>query len=430
MTNQSLPPRIVTKKHIARLERDRQQARLVRWIAIGGILLVGLIIGYGYLDLNYFQLQQPVAEVNGEAITTGDWQKRVQVQRLILLNQYQQLQFQQNFGLDTTQQQQQVIFTLQQPEILGQQALDAIIDETLIRQEAAKRGITVSKEEVDEAIQSAFGFFPNGTQTPTVTPTEFSFPTLTSQQLTLYPTTPTPTQVATSTPAPTSTADPSMTATATATQARPTPTFVPQPATATSTPYTLEGFNTAYNESLENFKSNGIDEATVRSVYEINLLRDKLFEDVTADVQQTEEQVWARHILAPDDATLGIVRSLLLAGWDFADVARKYSSDTGSGASGGDLGWFGRGQMVPEFENAAFSQEVGDIGEPVKSQFGFHIIQVLGHENLPVSTGQYQQNRETAFTEWLAKVKEESTITTFDIWKDRVPPAPEGFGQQ
>jgi peptidyl-prolyl cis-trans isomerase C len=85
--------------------------------------------------------------------------------------------------------------------------------------------------------------------------------------------------------------------------------------------------------------------------------------------------------------------------------------------------------MVPEFEEAAFSQAIGVIGEPVKSQFGYHIIQVLGHEELPVNASQYNEKRQTAFTEWLTKTREESTVTIFEVWKERVPTAPPSMGQ-
>ncbi len=429
MTNQSSPPKPATKKHIARLERERRQVNLIRWIVFGSIALVLGIIGYGYLDLNYLQLKEPVAEVNGEIITTEQWQERVQVQRLILLDQYNQAVFQQNFGLDTSQQQQSILFSLQQPLVLGQQALDALVDETLIRQQAEKLGIAVTDEELEEAVRAAYGFFPSGTQTPTATATSFAFPTLSSQQLTLYPSTTTPTEFLTPAPTQTSTPNPAVTSTATATQALPTPTFVPLVATATATPYTLEGYNTTYATAMAGFEPSGISESTIRSIYEANLFRRKVLDAVTADVPRTEEQVWARHILVDDAQTSGIVRSMLLSGKDFAEVAREFSKDTGSAISGGDLGWFGRGAMVAEFENAAFSQEIGEIGEPVQSQFGYHIIQVLGHTDIPLSASQYEQKRETAFGEWLETVKTESAILIHEEWRERVPPAPENFGQ-
>ncbi len=73
------------------------------------------------------------------------------------------------------------------------------------------------------------------------------------------------------------------------------------------------------------------------------------------------------------------IRKRLLAGEDFAKVAKAESDDTGSGANGGSLGSFPKGQMVPAFDQAAFGQAVGQIGEPVKTQFGFHIIKVEEH---------------------------------------------------
>jgi len=354
----------------------------------------------------------------------------VQLQRVNLLNLYQTYQFyQQSFGMDTSQQLQQIQLTLQSPEILGQDVLDQMVGEILIRQEAEKRGISVSADEVEAAVQESYGFFPNGTPTPTITPTEFSLPTLSAEQLTIYPATATPTEVLTSTPAPTNTPDKAVTPTATSTTAPPTPTFVPQDPTATVTPYTLDGFKTQYRESVDNFKASGVSEATLRSAYESRLLREKLLEELTKDTPRTEEQVWARHILVADGGKAATVMALLKHGSDFAKLAQEFSTDTGSGAKGGDLGWFGRGAMVPEFEAAAFSQAIGEIGEPVKSQFGYHIIQVLGHEELPVNASQYDEKRQTSFTEWLTKTREESTVTIFEVWKERVPTAPPSTGQ-
>jgi peptidyl-prolyl cis-trans isomerase C len=78
------------------------------------------------------------------------------------------------------------------------------------------------------------------------------------------------------------------------------------------------------------------------------------------------------------------IRKRLLAGEDFAKVAKAESDDTGSGASGGSLGAFTRGRMVPAFEQAAFSLPVGQLGEPVKTQFGYHVIKVEEHSVKPL----------------------------------------------
>jgi len=430
MAKQSDTPKIETKKHVARLERERRQVATIRTIALSAIALVFLLIGYGYLDINYLQLQKPVAIVNGEEISVVQWQERVQYQRIILANSLQRFQFlQQNFGMDTSQQQQQIMTSMQFPEVMGQQVLDQMINDLLIRQEAKKRGITVSKDEVDEFIQEIYQYFPNGTLTPTITPTAFGTPTMSSQQLTLYPSTATPTEALTSTPEPTSTPDLSVTPTATATTAPPTPTFVPEVPAATSTPYTLEGFQTEYDKTLEEYVSAGVSEETLRSAYEIQLLRDRLLEAVTTDVPHVEEQVWARQILVGDQPTAITVKGLLEHDVDFAKVAADFSIDTGTKDNGGDLGWLTKGTMFAEFDDFAFNQEIGVISEPVQSQFGIHIIQVLGREDLPISEDQYQQNRETAFSDWLAKILEESDVTTDEVWKQQIPPMPELLAQ-
>ena len=102
------------------------------------------------------------------------------------------------------------------------------------------------------------------------------------------------------------------------------------------------------------------------------------------------EKAHARHILLrlPPSATAdqraeiklradGVLR-IAQAGGDFAELAKKHSEDPGSRDSGGDLGWFARGEMVPEFESAVFNAKPGDLVGPVESQFGFHIIKVEG----------------------------------------------------
>lgn len=430
MSNQSPTPKPVTKKHIARLERERRQVALIRWIVAACIALVVAIIVYGYINVTYLQLGRPVAEVNGEKITTKQWQERVQIQRNYLLNQYQQmLYYQQSFGLDTTQQQQEIATKIQNAQVLGQEVLDQMVDEAVIRQQAERLGIVVTDQEVEEALQGAFNFYPNGTQTPTATATAFSLPTLSSQQLTLYPSTATPTLAMTSTLEPTGTADPAVTATSAPTQAFPTPTFVPLPATATSTLYTLEGFKESYAKIIADYQKDGVSEATIRSIYTADLLRQKVFDAVTADTPHTEEQVWARHILVSDVETALTVRTLLLNGEDFAKVAKDFSKDTGSANSGGDLGWFGKGMMVAEFEAAAFNQPVGEVGEAVQSQFGYHVIQVLGRAEVPLSANQYQQKREAEFSTWLENAKKESAILLHDEWREYVPTAPAGSNQ-
>jgi peptidyl-prolyl cis-trans isomerase C len=84
----------------------------------------------------------------------------------------------------------------------------------------------------------------------------------------------------------------------------------------------------------------------------------------------------AAHILVADEAKANELKAELEKGADFADLARKNSTDTGSGANGGDLGWFGPGMMVKPFEDAVIGAEIGKVVGPVQSQFGWHLILV------------------------------------------------------
>lgn len=95
------------------------------------------------------------------------------------------------------------------------------------------------------------------------------------------------------------------------------------------------------------------------------------------------EEVHARHILVPTEAEAKDIISQLDKGADFAALAKKYSKDPGA-ADGGDLGFFKKDDMVPAFADAAFTLKDGQFTEtPVHTQFGWHVIQVLGHRQAP-----------------------------------------------
>ena len=87
------------------------------------------------------------------------------------------------------------------------------------------------------------------------------------------------------------------------------------------------------------------------------------------------KMVKASHILVPSEAEAKKIIARIEKGENFADLAKRFSRCP-SGKKGGDLGWFGRGQMVPEFDVAAFEAEKGKVVGPVRTQFGFHLILV------------------------------------------------------
>ncbi|HPU01688.1 MAG TPA: peptidylprolyl isomerase [Bacillota bacterium] len=108
------------------------------------------------------------------------------------------------------------------------------------------------------------------------------------------------------------------------------------------------------------------------------------------------EQVRARHILVDTEEEAQEIISRLEKGEDFAEIAKEVSKDTGSKDKGGDLGFFSRGEMVKEFEEAAFSLKVGERSEPIKTSYGYHIIEKLEHK----------EAREVSYEEVADKVKE------------------------
>ncbi len=409
----------VTKKHKRVSKRIQRQQRLLVGAGAAVVLLVVLIIGYGVLSKTVLLERKPVAKVNGEVITVGEFQKRVRFQRatyiLQIENDIKQAQmFAQNplFAGYFAQQLQSLTSKLSDAQGLGKEVLNNLIDEKLIIQEAKRRGITVTDAEVEKALQEAFGYYPNGTPTPTITPTVPPTSTLSPTQMALLPPTATPTAAP---PTPTPKASPTAGPTATATAVPPTP-----------TPYTEQ----AYKQNLQNYLKQikdlaGISEKDLREILRARLYTQKLYQAITADVPREQEQVWARHILVKDEKTAKEVRQKLLNGASWDEIAKKYSQDPGSKNQGGDLGWFGRGQMVKEFENAAFSLKIGEISQPVKTQYGWHIIQVLGHEKRPLSESAYQRLQQQAYRNWLENARAKAKIETYDIWTKVVPTKPQ-----
>jgi len=165
----------LSRKHLDRLHREQRQTR---WITIGSITviaLVVLIIAYGYLDQRYFRFMRAVAEVNGEKISANEFRSFTKYYRNNLIqNAESTYQLASMFGSDTNALQSfgnqlvQIADELD-PERAGNQAIDQLVDDKLIRQEAKKRGITVSPEEVEAEMQAALRYYANGTPTPTQT---------------------------------------------------------------------------------------------------------------------------------------------------------------------------------------------------------------------------------------------------------------------
>lgn len=134
----------------------------------------------------------------------------------------------------------------------------------------------------------------------------------------------------------------------------------------------------------------GHTEESLRKILRINLLQEAALTDgVEVTDKEIEERIKmmatelnAKHVLVADEETALKVKKELEGGADFAEVAKKYSTEPAAKESGGDLGWFGYGKMVKEFWEGAYALDVNAISEPVQSEHGFHVIKVTEKRNI------------------------------------------------
>jgi len=177
---------------------------------------------------------------------------------------------------------------------------------------------------------------------------------------------------------------------------------------------TLETFKARMRSSIETqYIVNAVDAQVAGTIQPTEEQLGAYFEKNLATYDQAE-QVQASHILVDTLETAQTVREKLDAGGDFAALAKEYSLDAGTRDNGGDLGWFERGQMVGEFEEAAFSLDAGRTSAPVKTTYGYHIIHVVDHKAAHTPT--LAEVRDQVVEDY---VKDE-TSTRVSAWYDGV----------
>ncbi len=448
--------KIKTKKHLAREQREAKQTR---WIITGtiiiGVVILGLII-YGSVSQFIIRPNIKVAQVGDTDIKVREFESRVKYTRVQMLNQaYQYYTYYMQFGemgQSFLEYSQQIVSELLDPTALAKDVLDGMIDNIIIREEAEARGISASEEEIDNAMEAAFGFYPEGTPTATMTATLQSTPTLSETQLSLVTSTSTPTETGTPTDTPEFTSTPSEetpsndveTQVETESEAEATPETestsqleTPTPElsptitltptiTPTPTPYTTEVYAQNIKDFNDVYKEYNFNINDLRDIFEVQILSEKLLEDVTKDLKPVKEEVWARHILVETEDEAVEILNELKEGGDFALLAAEHSTDESNKDSGGDLGWFDRETMVAEFTEAAFNLEVGEISDPVETSYGYHIIQVLGKRESQILPDEFQSDKQEAFQTWLTEMRtERQDIVIYDEWEEYVPTTPE-----
>ena len=340
-TKEKKPEALKHEQPRRHLHRRRKEEQTQRWIMIGlgAVLAIVLaLLAIGAINEYVLKPNKPVAVVNGEKISQDAFRRRLRFEQDNLASRIDQyIQFGAQFAnggpnpfLSTIQ---PMVSDLAAPDIFGFTVLDRMIEDVMIGQLAQEYDATVTPEEVQAEIEKQFGYDREAAQTDAG-------------------------------------ASDTMTNTTTITE---------------------EEFQQRYNDYVQRLTDNGsLTEEEFRNLFATYLMRNKLMENAPLTFDSTEEAVKARYILIKPEPEAPLAKReadalkkiqdarkrIVEDGEDFAEVAKEVSEDPGSAPNGGDLGCFGKGQMVPEFEQAAFSLDVGEVSQPVKTDFGYHIIQV------------------------------------------------------
>ena len=390
-------PKELTRKQRSRLEREKRLERFLLWgVTIVGILVV-TVLGYGLVVEKIIKAREPVAIVDGTPITTAEFQARVRFTRMRIRNELEYWLRQQQ-TIDPTDSSAQYYLEYIQGNIrdsqtrlseanvqtIGEQALNELIQEELVRQEAERRGITVTPDEVQQSIESYFGYDRN-------------------------PATPVPAPAAT----------PPLTPTDVLT---PTPTDVPLP---TPTLMTEQDFQRLYDTYLkQSLKPLGISEQQYRSWAQSSVLIEKLREQMSAEVPTTADQVKLRILTVDSEEQASELAARLDAGEDLQTLADELGENTYST----ELDWLPRNvlesRLGAELADQAFNLEVGEHGQPVLSPDGtmYIIIEVAGHETHELAQPLREQLGQEAFEEWLDA--QQKVLVELRTYADRVPTEP------
>ena len=369
----------LTRKQRSRLQEERRMQRILIWgVSIVGVLIVG-VLGYGVVAERIIEPREPVAVVDQTTITTAEFEDRVKFRRLQLRNQlgylYQQqqamaAQSSESGGQSLQQYFQQQINSLQSQlaaenaTTLGQQVLEQMIQEELVRQEAERRGIEVTNEELQSAVYENFGYDPEATPVPTPSSPLTSTESLTAPE---------------SAPAP-----------------------VP-------TQMTEADFRETYNQYMQQgLNPLGISEQQYRSWLKASLLSEKLQADMKEELPRQAEQVKLRFLRVSSEERADELAERLDSGEDFEALAQEIQEAEDSPGSSSELDWLPRDVLADrlgeEMAATAFSLEVGEHTDPMtlgEEGQAYYILEVTGHEEREISDTILNQMVQEKFQSWL-----------------------------
>ena len=407
--------------------RAEREAEIQRYVILGTIIAVVaviVIVAAALINEQVIIPNQVVATVEGHNISVSEFQKRVRLERVLRIQRLTNfINTYRSFGFPDDQIAQQLTQQdpfktwyneLQIPDQMGLTVVNDMVEDQLIRDAAAEKGVTVTQDEINDQINQFFGYDPTAiaaakstaevtaTVEPTLTPTPFVSPT--------------PAPTSTITPTPEFTLTPTATAVAT---------LPPQP-TLSSTEQ-ADQFQTSKADFYTQLRTDtGMSDSEIDAYFEQLALRQALRDSVTTDITETGTFVDARHILVATEEEAQDILAALEAGESFADLAKTASTDTGSGAKGGELDWGPIAQYVKPFADAVKDAEIGAIIGPVQSEFGYHIIQVRAREERELTSDQLNQAKESEFSSWLDDLKtaKQDVTQVNSIWADHVPSDP------
>jgi len=171
------------------------------------------------------------------------------------------------------------------------------------------------------------------------------------------------------------------------------------------------GGQAAFNEWLE---ATGQTREDYREMLRQSMISQRAMEAVTGGLQTEAEQVHARHIQVDSEEEAREILAQLQQGADFATLARERSTDLATRENGGDLGWFPRGMVAPELENAAFALQPGEVSDFLPLGEGYHLIQLVEREAArPLPPDMQIELQQAAFERWLAELRAAATIVRF-----------------
>lgn len=429
-------PRIVSKKHVARKQQEERQIKTAVTVTVVILAIVAVLLGYVLIDRYIIKPNTVVARVGETELKVAEFEANTKYSRINMLNQVNQFIQYGDFGKQYAL---PIALQLRNPEIVGENVLNQMIDEVIIAEEAAKLNISISDKEIEDLMREQFNFFPDGTLTPTITSTVVNTPTWSAAQIKLI----NPTATFTPSPEPTATPDSweptptglpeGETSVAEETKSSETeiavePTQTPVPTnTPTPTPYTTQLYRKDVNKYLDYLKTYGISRSDIERILKNGLLRDKLLAEITKDLPPTEEQVWVRHILVDGLDEAEDIIAKLDSGESWADLAAEFSTDEANKDNGGDLGWIGRSDNYdPPFLEAAFAlNKDGEISEPIQGANGWHVIQLVTKAVNNVNSYKFEQIKQEFFNSWLTEQREKrDDIKIEDSWKNYVPATP------